>query len=568
MTLSPNQHKAIAIILFLSLTVFLRLGSGEIQPNSEAVNALKAKSNLNTGNENINFNNNLNNHHFSSASVMQELVITGCMKIIGVNNFAVRVFSALCSAIALIFFFLISRRYLSYSISVISLFLLSGTLAWNNYSRQGANEIPALAFILSSVYFILKTLESEEKKLIFEYSILFLISIICTFFSNVYGVLIPIGSIIILYFNKEKQYQFKTLLLSAIISMLFSILLTLLVDKNYLLYSLNLVSNILNFNSFSISYIPENINVILISNPFIIFGFLTIIIIFSKRRELFKNLEHGIYLSNFLAVWFIVVFLLFNLFQSINSNLILYLLPPAILLAMRFFDSLNNITNSNRLVWLLVTLLFAFFLWSFIFDLRQQYILLVTKMQFSTYSLTYIILILSSILSAFILPKKFLDKISHVILYYSLNVFPYLMFLKSILFNLAAPNGETLGAARTADILNSANCNSFVYLYHENMPADSLNSQLDWYTNGWLSGMQKGKSYIPVKLPKDYVDYEQLKNTDDVPDLFIVYFVHRDLSIKTGVMKDLISTRSIISRKNNYIIFGRKNSDRSFDKSI
>ncbi|MCL5992244.1 MAG: hypothetical protein M1419_09125 [Bacteroidetes bacterium] len=50
--------------------------------------------------------------------------------------------------------------------------------------------------------------------------------------------------------------------------------------------------------------------------------------------------------------------------------------------------------------------------------------------------------------------------------------------------------------------------------------------------------------------------------------MFIVYYVHRNISIKSAVMKELLSTRSIISKKNNYIIFGRKNSERSLDKPI
>jgi hypothetical protein len=142
------------------------------------------------------------------------------------------------------------------------------------------------------------------------------------------------------------------------------------------------------------------------------------------------------------------------------------------------------------------------------------------------------------------------------------------MIFKVILLNFASPAGDSFGALKTADILNSINSNSFVYLYHESTPADSINTQLDWYTNGWLSGWRKGKTYIHINQPKDYVDYENLSKTYDFPDLFVVYYVHRNISIKTAVMKELYLTRSILLRKNNYIIFGRTNSVRSLDKPI
>ncbi len=568
MTLSANQHKAIAIVLFLALTVFLRLGSGEIQPGDEGFNAMSAKSIIKHG---YIFKGNelpVRNLYSISNSPMNTWAITGSMCIFGENSFSIRLFSALCSAMALAFFYLISRRYLTYSGSIIALFLLSGTVAWNNYARQALADIPAVAFILATLFFVLKTLESEGKKQILIYSLLFSLSFLCAIMTKAIIGLLPLLFIGISFFNKEKKKQILFLLLSSLIAVIISLPWYIFISAKQgsgFISSFFPIYDLIEFNHLGIL---NYFNQLIISNPFMIFGFIYILFALKKINKLSANSEHGKYLNNILGYWYLFVFIILSVALSNHPNIIVYLLPSAILLSLKFFDSIHLITKSNRIVWIFVTALIAFFFWSFIYELRMEVELLSKGGQYSIYTLLFIILIIVSILGAFLLPKKILDKMSPSGLYYSITLLPYLMIFKVILLNLAAPTGDSYGAVRTADVLNSTNSKSFIYLYHESIPADSMNTQLDWYTDGWLSGWRNGKTYIPVKQTKNYVDYENLRKTDEFPELFIVYYVHRNISIKSAVMKELLSTRSIISKKNNYIIFGRKNSERSLDKPI
>ena len=555
MTLSANQHKAIAIVLFLSLTVFLRLGSGEIQPNEEGLNAMSAKSitqqSINSGQA----KHSATGIYSSSKPPLIVWAIAGSMSVFGENTFSVRLFTALCSAMALAFFYLISRRFLTYSSSIIALFLLSGTVAWNNYARQGLADIPVIAFILGTLFFILKTLESTEKKYILTYSLFFALSFLCVIITKPIVWLFPLVFVGCLFLIKEKKKQISFLIFAGVLAIILSFLLYLIVtikSGNNILSSLFPFQSVFDIINYSRLRMLDYFNQIIISNPFIIFGFIYIIFAFNKINKLSANSEHGKYLNYMLGVWFLIVFIILSDYLTNHPNYIVYLLPPAILLSLKFFDSNHLITKSNRILWIIVTALIAFFLWSFIFNLRQEVELLITGGQYSFYALLFIIIIIISILCAFILPKKLLDKISPSGLYYSITLIPYLMIFKVILLNLAAPTGDSFGAIRTADILNSADSKSFIYLYHESTPSDSINTQLDWYTDGWLSGWDNSKTYIPIKQIKDYVDYENLRRIDEFPDLLIVYYIHRNISIKSAVMKDLLSTRSIISRKNNY----------------
>lgn len=571
MTLSANQHKAIAIILFLSLTVFLRLGSGEMQPNEEGSNAMHAKEILQSGN---NLNQIIRSDSGMSLTPKPPLVIwviTGSMAVFGENAFSVRLFTALCSAMALAFLFLISRRFLTYTSSVAALFLISGTIAWNNYSRLGMADIPAIAFILASLFFVLKTLESEGKKQFIIFSLLFGLSLFCAIMTKAVVWLLPLIFIAFLFRKKDKKLHIRFLLIASILAIILSLIYyRFLSVKNGSGYGDSITQQmaVFDFNNFTLPGILNFINQIIISNPFIIFAFILIVFGFRKINKLSGNMEHGKYLNYIISFWFLLAFIISSVIFLNYPNSIIYLLPPAILLSLKFYDNFHHIIKSNKILWILVTVLIALFLWSFIFEFRQEVIRLFTGQQYSFYALLFLILIVVSILCAFLIPKKLLDKFAHSGLYYSVTLLPYLMIFKVILLNLTSPTGDSFGAVRTADILQASDSKSFVYLYHESTPADSINTQLDWYTDGWLSGWRKGKSCIHIKQPKDYVDYENLSKTYNFPDLFVVYYIHRNISIKTAIMKELYLTRSILLRKNNYVIFGRVNTEQIPDKPI
>ncbi|TAL68834.1 MAG: hypothetical protein EPN82_09195 [Bacteroidetes bacterium] len=570
MTLTPNQHKAIAIILFLALTVFLRLGSSEIQPNEEGRNAMFAKSILKNVNSEYNVNK-IVGSYANPKSLFPAWMITAVVFVLGENTFTVRLFSALCSAMALVFFYLISRRLLNYSYSIIALFLLSGTILWNNFARQATSDIPGISFILASLFFLLKVIEPGEKKEKLVFSILFSISFIFSMLTNFIASLIPVFFIINLFFDKDKRKLFNLLVIHTLIAIIISLLFNSIIYLNHNSGFSHFLFNYHTFTEFSkITFIGliHNFNQIIINNPVSIFGLYIIIYMIFKRNDYSANTEHGKYLIKSFVVWYIIFFILLFLIPGEHPANMIYFLPVAILLSLRFFEKMQILTGSGRIKWLIVTILISFFLWSFIFELRYEVELLLSGDKQTLFALLYFILIVVSIIAGLLLPEKHLENYSPIIMNYVVTAISYLLIFKIILLNIATPSGESFGAAKTAEVLNATESKSFIYFYHSNNPEDSVNFQLDWYTSGWLSGWKSGKTFIPVSLPENNINYENLRIADEYPDLFIVYYTHPNLVIKSAVMKDLILTRSIISKTNNYIIFGRKNSERLLDKPI
>jgi 4-amino-4-deoxy-L-arabinose transferase-like glycosyltransferase len=573
MQLTSSQHKAIAIFLFLALTIFLRLGSGEIQPWDEGLNAIRARAVLQHHTFSIHnevLRENINSADYAPITIY---VITGIMKIFGKTPFAIRFFTALCSALALFFFYLISRRMLSYNGSIIALFLISGSMAWNTFARQGTSEVPTVAFLLCALYFIIKVMESINRKNLLLNSLGFAIAFIAALLTKHFVILLPIIFLALFYFEKEKRRQALYLTLASVAALVFALLFYILMEsKSGISFFYNFLPTAFHSpdsENAHLSGIFYYFGQLILSNPFCLFTFVYIVFYIVKRKVLLsRNTEHVNYLNNVLIIWFVLTFILLAGIYPNAPQTTVYILPPALLLAMKFFDDIHLLVENNRIIWLIFSVLITLFFWSYIFILREDVMILFLGGKISVTALIYVSLIALLVLAGLFVPKKNLSNISTDALSKAVVVIPYLLILKIIFMNLTIPTGTSFGAANTAIFLKAIPQNEFIYLYHGNNKLDPLNPQLDWYTDGWLSGWLPGKTYIPVGLKGNDTDLSILRELDNYPGLFIVYYLPSNKTISDGVIKDISQTRSIIKRHFNYIIFGRKNSERSIDSTV
>jgi hypothetical protein len=72
------------------------------------------------------------------------------------------------------------------------------------------------------------------------------------------------------------------------------------------------------------------------------------------------------------------------------------------------------------------------------------------------------------------------------------------------------PDPMITGGREIAARLAERGVHSFVYAYHKHTDADSLNPQLAWYTDGWMTGWREGYSYTPVAFDAPRANDAQL----------------------------------------------------------
>ena len=124
--------------------------------------------------------------------------------------------------------------------------------------------------------------------------------------------------------------------------------------------------------------------------------------------------------------------------------------------------------------------------------------------------------------------------------------------------NISAPPGISFGAMEIGESLKESRSDSFVYLYHDHNKSASMNPQLDWYTNGWMSGWNIYKYYIPFSLPEFSVDFNKLKMLEQYSDYQVVYYISQDLSVSEAIFKELKLTRNLLNISHRYALFGRE----------
>ena len=242
------------------------------------------------------------------------------------------------------------------------------------------------------------------------------------------------------------------------------------------------------------------------------------------------------------------------------------MIPPGLLLSGLYFKNSDELIRNVRIKLIIFSLLVLSFIWSLSFELRQSIKLILTTKELNVWGVFYLLLILILFIISIFAKREFIIKI----LKYSFIKLSYLFLIvlvtRTIILNSFFTPGNILGGEAilggkaAAGILNRMHIKSFLYLYHEHNNSDSLNPQLAWYTKGWTCGWIKGKTFKPMPMKKNSVDFKVLDNTTNYPDLPIVYYTTQYTKLTRTDVQILERERPIINREKDYIIFGYKRS--------
>ena len=161
---SSSIHTVIAVISFFIILLFLNLNNFEIQPWDEGLYAIRAKAVLE---HKLYFDQteySAGGLYSSTYPPLTVWLLALSMNYLGESPLAIRFFSVIFSILSLVLIYNISRKIFSIENSLISIFLLSTTLGWNFYSRQGMTDVPLTFFFLLCFWASIKIFEAREAK--------------------------------------------------------------------------------------------------------------------------------------------------------------------------------------------------------------------------------------------------------------------------------------------------------------------------------------------------------------------------------------------------------------------
>lgn len=119
---------------------------------------------------------------------------------------------------------------------------------------------------------------------------------------------------------------------------------------------------------------------------------------------------------------------------------------------------------------------------------------------------------------------------------------------------------STINGARSVSLRmleDTAVARRFVYLYHRHAPTDNMNTQLAWYTRGWMSGRNPRYGYQPLAMPADVIDAGVVRAAVGAP--WIVYY-HPGITkdVRSEIFELLDNSYSVAEENGEYVLFEKR----------
>ncbi|OGU11827.1 MAG: hypothetical protein A2X61_15490 [Ignavibacteria bacterium GWB2_35_12] len=561
MVLTKEKWWIVFVIALMAIIIFINLGSGEIQPWDEGLYAIRAKSILH-------FNDFLDQTAYSPGGLYSSTYppltiwfISGAMSIFGENQFSVRLFSALCSVAALIFIFLISRRVASFKFSLLAVILTGATLVWNKFSREGMTDIPLTFFFILTFWASIKLRESDDKKKIILFSAIFAVGFASALMTKIVISFLPLLFVFLTFVENNNKKWYLLVASIAAIALASPWYIYMISQHGAPFYKALLVPHIYSVvetNSPKLGVLYY-LNQLLVSNSYILFTFVFLLMFISDNfRKKINELIESKYILYTVIMWFSIAFIVLSLSRTKMLHYAVYMVPPAIFIAIVFIENIREIIKNNKIISVLLICVVALIIWSFNPGLREDIKILFTDFSFTNASFIYFLFILVSIASVLFLYINLFDK------WISKYMIPIVYFITTILlFNIIVLNGfyrlgHSYGAEKAAGFVLDSKENSFVYLYHEATAADSLNPQLAWYTKGIMNQWVKGKTYKPYTLPLNQKIVDVLNDMKSLKENIVIYYKPREKEFAEIVNKNVSKEWKITEYCDRYIVFRRK----------
>jgi 4-amino-4-deoxy-L-arabinose transferase-like glycosyltransferase len=386
MKFSARRHTAIALLLFCSLLVFLKLGAAEIDIQTESPTALRIIGVLQGANDWGDIGAESTYKRLDVQPPLTAWMGAFFLKTFGINSFfALRLYPALCACGVLVLLHLLARRIVSWEMSLVAPALLAGTGIWNDFARQITPEVPLVFFVLLALFCVLKARDAEGMSNVLQWSALFGVAFGAALLTKLTISLLPLIFLIPFpRFWSERKGINAYLWAGAVFGM--GIALPWYVHEATLHGTAFFKEIIMPSVFVPAAYTPQTlgifyyINLLLLANPIVIFAFAYRVLVTLKMTN--TKSRHP-YLEYNLLLWSGMGLILFSVALVKFPQYGVYLIVPAILLSVRGLEELTTHFANHRLMWSMLALLIAITAWAFIPPVRDSFYAVFTGENFT-----------------------------------------------------------------------------------------------------------------------------------------------------------------------------------------
>ncbi|MBI5324973.1 MAG: hypothetical protein HZB41_06850 [Ignavibacteriae bacterium] len=422
-------------------------------------------------------------------------------------------------------------------------------------------DIPLTFFFILTFWSIIKLREAGERKKIILFASIFTIGFACALMTKIVISFLPLLFILPLFFDKGNKKWYMVIASIIAIALASPWYIYMSIQHGATFYKALLVPHIYSVvetNSPKLGPLYF-LNQLLVSNPFILFSFILIILLLFKntRTKLLESVKiHNILFASLL--WFLITFIILSLAKTKMMHYSVYMVPPAILISVVFIENMNLIIKNGRLIWVLFIILIVLIAWSFNISIRQDFKIIFTDFHFSTNVLVLISFILISLVIIVFLKGKIIQKLTVRFITPFIFICTIVLVANIIVLNSYYRLGHSYGAKKASSYVLKSNDVSFIYLYHEATSSESLNPQLAWYTKGIMNNWVKGKSCKIYSLPLNTNISDTLDKMKSLKENIVIYYKPKEEEFTKIVCDNVSKEWTKITYCDRYIVFRRK----------
>ncbi len=552
--MSNRQHTVIACVLALTCLYALRLSSVEIQPWDEGLYAVRAQSIVLYNSWLDQSDHTIGGLYSSTPPPLVSWAVALSMQVFGPTPAAIRMFSVLCSGIALFVLYGIARRMMSFQSAILAMCVVAGSMHWATYARQAMTEVPLMTFILLSIWSALRLVESTKNRDTWFFAVLAGVGFGAALLTKMTVSLFPL-----FVFGFLVARSRRTLLPFAV-----SVVVGLIIAAPW--YGTMIAHHGAEF--WQALFVPQAtgtvegnarslgllyyVNQLTVAHPVLLAALAYVLLAAWKRRLLPSRSNDAAIIT---LVWFVLGVIVFSLAPTKNPHYVVMLIPAAVLMAVYGIERLLE-GGSRRMVVCIYSAVAAATMWSVLPGLRGSLRTLVLDPSMIPFiGIAVLLLVLP-----FVLPKRIVAELAvrayRPVVYGACGV----MLLRTVMFIAIDPPRMINGGREIAGYLVDSPAHSFGYLYHQHNAGDVYNPQLAWYTAGWMTGWLPGKTVQPYAMSALHADENILAVASASSTPFIVYY-HPGQSVdeKRLVAQVLSSSYEIISTSaEHYTLYAYK----------
>lgn len=542
------------IIFFgVLLTLITGVWSFEIQPWDEGLYAFRSLSIFETNNLIDQTNGSLGGLYSSTSPPLTIWAIFASMKLFGVNEFSVRLFSLLCSFASTVIIYYITVNFVEKKWALLSPILLNSALIWNNFSRQAMTEIPLITFFLLCFLMVCKLYTNNYYKKNVLFAVVFGLSFASGLLTKITISLYPLLFVFIFLISKELKEKKKLLIYASLGGILLAL--------PYYLYMINThgepyykalflphIANAVEGNSRQ-SGIFYYINLLFISSPLVVYIFFIFKIFRIKLSNSGRQFsENFFFFANTIA--FLAFFLAFSFSVTKNPHYLCYMIPFVVMLIVYIISKLSEVQMSRLSVFTLISLLITALFWSSLYTFRQDFkAFSIFAMPSNIYNLVLIISIFGILIFSI---NNLHVKLSKIVTSYPFLMFVSVLLISRVIYsNLMIDPQIGFTTRNTINYMKYKDISEYTILYEKKNEGDSLMPQLAWYSK--INKVKQASRKIDFSDKNTQLERE-IKEIDN--EYIILYTPEGLPNIKPEILETL-KKRILMKHFNNYLIFSK-----------